>query len=165
VLMNVPFTAMHFSVYEAAKKWLLHVDDGDEEAEDRLSVQLVAGVLRAMWPCCKFVNACASCCSSDLWAPDAHQSLFCTATRAPLLAMGAGASAGFGYGFGYQPLPSPFICTWTTAMRRQKTGSACSWWQVCAVCCVWCALCGVCCDPAVCRIAVPAAVHRISVQP
>jgi hypothetical protein len=43
--MNVPFTAMHFSVYEAAKKWLLHVDDGDEEAEDRLSVQLVAGGL------------------------------------------------------------------------------------------------------------------------
>jgi hypothetical protein len=41
--MNVPFTAMHFSVYEAAKKWLLHVDSGDEEAEDRLSVQLVAG--------------------------------------------------------------------------------------------------------------------------
>jgi hypothetical protein len=43
VLMNVPFTAMHFSVYEAAKKWLLHVESGDEEAEDRLSVQLVAG--------------------------------------------------------------------------------------------------------------------------
>uniref|UniRef100_A0A383WGP3 Mitochondrial carrier protein n=1 Tax=Tetradesmus obliquus TaxID=3088 RepID=A0A383WGP3_TETOB len=43
VLMNVPFTAMHFSVYEAAKKWLLHVDN--EEAEERLSVQLVAGGL------------------------------------------------------------------------------------------------------------------------
>ena len=42
--MNVPFTAMHFSVYEAAKKWLLHVDN--EEAEERLSVQLVAGGLR-----------------------------------------------------------------------------------------------------------------------
>jgi solute carrier family 25 iron transporter 28/37 len=51
--MNVPFTAMHFSVYEAAKKWLLHVDDGDEEAEDRLSVQLVAGGLRGnMLFCC-----------------------------------------------------------------------------------------------------------------
>jgi hypothetical protein len=34
---------MYWLVYEAAKKWLLHVDDGDEEAEDRLSVQLVAG--------------------------------------------------------------------------------------------------------------------------
>ncbi|KAF6253349.1 mitochondrial carrier domain-containing protein [Scenedesmus sp. NREL 46B-D3] len=45
VLMNVPFTAMHFSVYEAAKKWLLHVEDGDDAAEDRLSVQLVAGGL------------------------------------------------------------------------------------------------------------------------
>lgn len=43
--MNIPFTAMHFSVYEAAKKWLLHIDSGDEEAEDRLSVQLVAGGL------------------------------------------------------------------------------------------------------------------------
>uniref|UniRef100_A0A383WH93 Mitochondrial carrier protein n=1 Tax=Tetradesmus obliquus TaxID=3088 RepID=A0A383WH93_TETOB len=42
VLMNVPFTAMHFSVYEAAKKWLLHVDN--EEAEERLSVQLVADI-------------------------------------------------------------------------------------------------------------------------
>jgi solute carrier family 25 iron transporter 28/37 len=36
---------MHFSVYEGAKKWLLHIDSGDEEAEDRLSVQLVAGGL------------------------------------------------------------------------------------------------------------------------
>lgn len=43
--MNIPFTAMHFSVYEGAKKWLLHIDSGDEEAEDRLSVQLVAGGL------------------------------------------------------------------------------------------------------------------------
>lgn len=43
LLMNIPFTAMHFSVYEGAKKWLLHVDSGDEAAEDRLSVQLVAG--------------------------------------------------------------------------------------------------------------------------
>lgn len=43
--MNIPFTAMHFSVYEASKKWLLHIDSGDEEAEDRLSVQLVAGGL------------------------------------------------------------------------------------------------------------------------
>lgn len=45
--MNIPFTAMHFSVYEGAKKWLLHIDTGDEEAEDRLSVQLVAG--ESMW--------------------------------------------------------------------------------------------------------------------
>lgn len=43
--MNIPFTAMHFSVYEGAKKWLLHIDSGDEAAEDRLSVQLVAGGL------------------------------------------------------------------------------------------------------------------------
>jgi solute carrier family 25 iron transporter 28/37 len=41
--MNIPFTAMHFSVYEGSKKWLLHIDSGDEEAEDRLSVQVVAG--------------------------------------------------------------------------------------------------------------------------
>ncbi|KAF8055036.1 SPAC8C9.12c [Scenedesmus sp. PABB004] len=45
VLMNIPFVAMHFSVYEAAKKWLLRIDAGDEEAEDRLAVQLVAGGL------------------------------------------------------------------------------------------------------------------------
>lgn len=45
ILMNIPFTAMHFSVYEGTKKWLLHIDSGDEEAEDRLSVQLVAGGL------------------------------------------------------------------------------------------------------------------------
>lgn len=43
--MNIPFTAMHFSVYEGAKKWLLHIESGDEAAEDRLSVQLVAGGL------------------------------------------------------------------------------------------------------------------------
>lgn len=44
--MNIPFTAMHFSVYEGAKKWLLHIDEAaGEEAEDRLSVQLVAGGL------------------------------------------------------------------------------------------------------------------------
>lgn len=43
--MNIPFTAMHFSVYEGTKKWLLHIDSGDEEAEDRLSVQVVAGGL------------------------------------------------------------------------------------------------------------------------
>eukprot|EP00878_Enallax_costatus_P017113 GHUV01017968.1.p1 GENE.GHUV01017968.1~~GHUV01017968.1.p1 ORF type:complete len:292 (+),score=66.20 GHUV01017968.1:790-1665(+) len=45
LLMNIPFTAMHFSVYEGTKKWLLHIDTGDEAAEDRLSVQLVAGGL------------------------------------------------------------------------------------------------------------------------
>lgn len=45
ILMNIPFTAMHFSVYEGTKKWLLHIDSSDEEAEDRLSVQLVAGGL------------------------------------------------------------------------------------------------------------------------
>jgi len=32
-------------VYESSKKWLLHIDDADEEAEERLSVR--AGVLRS----------------------------------------------------------------------------------------------------------------------
>jgi solute carrier family 25 iron transporter 28/37 len=40
--MNIPFTAMHFSVYESAKKWLLGLDD-DDEAEESLTVQLLAG--------------------------------------------------------------------------------------------------------------------------
>eukprot|EP00879_Flechtneria_rotunda_P018405 GHRR01019307.1.p1 GENE.GHRR01019307.1~~GHRR01019307.1.p1 ORF type:complete len:291 (+),score=94.23 GHRR01019307.1:733-1605(+) len=45
LFMTIPFTAMHFSVYEGAKKWLLHIDTSDEAAEDRLSVQLIAGGL------------------------------------------------------------------------------------------------------------------------
>jgi solute carrier family 25 iron transporter 28/37 len=42
--MNIPFTAMHFSVYESAKKWLLGLDE-DDEAEEGLAVQLLAGGL------------------------------------------------------------------------------------------------------------------------
>lgn len=41
IVMNIPFTAMHFSVYEAAKKWLLGLEA--EEEEEGLAVQLVAG--------------------------------------------------------------------------------------------------------------------------
>jgi hypothetical protein len=47
--MNIPFTAMHFSVYEAAKKWLLGLEsaegEGEGEEEEGLAVQLVAGGL------------------------------------------------------------------------------------------------------------------------
>ena len=55
VVMNIPFMAVHFSVYEGAKKFLLGLDDdggddgggggGGEAAEETLSVQLVAGGL------------------------------------------------------------------------------------------------------------------------
>eukprot|EP00877_Chromochloris_zofingiensis_P010964 jgi/Chrzof1/6120/Cz17g10150.t1 len=41
VVMNIPFTAVHFPVYESAKKFLLHAD----ESEEGLAVQLVAGGL------------------------------------------------------------------------------------------------------------------------
>mmetsp|Transcript_22897 Transcript_22897/g.40470 ORF Transcript_22897/g.40470 Transcript_22897/m.40470 type:complete len:370 (-) Transcript_22897:1171-2280(-) len=43
VLMNVPFTAMHFSVYETSKKLLLNINS--EEEEETLKVQLIAGGL------------------------------------------------------------------------------------------------------------------------
>ena len=40
--MNIPFTAIHFSVYESAKKGLLGLD---EDADEGLAVQGVAGGL------------------------------------------------------------------------------------------------------------------------
>lgn len=42
LVMNVPYTAMHFSVYETAKKVILKADESEEET---LRVQLVAGGL------------------------------------------------------------------------------------------------------------------------
>eukprot|EP00198_Chlamydomonas_reinhardtii_P009992 XP_001699329.1 predicted protein [Chlamydomonas reinhardtii] len=44
LVMNVPFTAMHFSVYETSKKLLLGKEGGGED-EETLQVQLVAGGL------------------------------------------------------------------------------------------------------------------------
>lgn len=39
--MNIPYTAVHFSVYESAKKLLLGLDT-DDEAEEGLAVQVGA---------------------------------------------------------------------------------------------------------------------------
>jgi hypothetical protein len=53
----------------AAKKWLLHVESGDEEAEDRLSVHLVAGAARFL----SFLCFLKSCCRAEFRAPGMYR--------------------------------------------------------------------------------------------
>jgi hypothetical protein len=62
-MYSCPSSCVCGLVYEAAKKWLLHVDDGDEEAEDRLSVQLVAGAHGngLFCVCCERLVQCVVC--------------------------------------------------------------------------------------------------------